>query len=130
MQKRSLGDQELALLRHIAQHGPMTVGEATEGFGEPQGWARSTVVTVMERLRQKGYLTRIKREGVFQYASLAAQEEIMGGLVQQFVEKTLSGSLTPFVTYFSQREKLSEQELAELERLIAKLQAQDEETKP
>jgi predicted transcriptional regulator len=127
MQRPSLGDQEFALLRYVAEQGAVTVGEVAAGFGEPQGLARSTVVTVMERLRKKGYLTRKKHDGVFRYVSPLAKEEILGGLVHQFVEKTLAGSLVPFLTYFSQRRRLSAEELTALHQLVEKLQTQDKE---
>jgi len=124
----SLGDQELALLRYVTEHAPATVGEVAAGFGEQNGLARSTVDTVMERLRRKGYLTRIQQDGVFRYTATVAPQELMNGLVQQFIEQTLSGSLLPFVTYFSQQNRLSETEIAELERLVEKLQSPNEET--
>ena len=47
--KKPVGEQELAVLRYVAEHGPVTVGEVAERFGEPQGLARSTILTVMER---------------------------------------------------------------------------------
>lgn len=127
MRSPSLGDQELALLRHIAESPPMTVGEVVAGYGEPNGLARSTVETMMERLCRKGYLTRSQQEGVFRYASTVTSQNLMSGLVQQFVERTLAGSLVPFVTYFSQQNRLSPAELAELERLVEKLQSPNKE---
>jgi len=64
---KTVGDQELALLRDVAETGPSTVGEVAERFGEPRGLARSTVLTMMERLRQKGHLEREQVEGVYRY---------------------------------------------------------------
>ena len=58
MRKSTIGDQELALLHHIDECGHASVGEVAVGFGEPRGLARSTVLTMMERLRSKGYLKR------------------------------------------------------------------------
>jgi predicted transcriptional regulator len=128
MQKPTLGDQELELLRYIAAQSSVTVGEAAEGFGMPRDLSRSTIVTVMERLRKKGFLARKKQDGVFRYAAAAAQEEILGGLVQRFVENTLKGSLMPFVTYFAKGDKLSSDEMDQLQRLIAKLQSEDQKS--
>lgn len=127
MRTPSLGDQELALLRYIAEHPSSTVGEVTAGYGEPNGLARSTVDTMMERLCKKGYLKRSQQKGVFRYASTITPQELMNGLVQQFVERTLAGSLLPFVTYFSQQNRLSQTELEELERLVEKLQSPHKE---
>jgi predicted transcriptional regulator len=127
MEKPSLGNQELALLRYVTEHEPVTMGEVAEGFGQPQGLTRSTILTVMERLRKKGYLTRKKTDDVFRYSTSVPQDELLGGLVSHFVEKTLAGSLAPFIAYFARSQRLSDGELAELKRLIEKLQVQDKE---
>jgi predicted transcriptional regulator len=130
MSRAPLGEQELELLRYIETQGPVTVGEVTEGFAAPRGLARSTVKTVMERLHHKGYLIRSQEKAVYQYAAALAQDEILGNLVSRFVEKTLAGSLAPFVTYFSRTNRLTPDELSELERLVSKLQQPREESKP
>ena len=41
--RKSIGDQELALLQHLSEHGEASVGEVAAAFGEPRGLARSTV---------------------------------------------------------------------------------------
>src|SRR4051794_33958233 len=99
----SLGERETELLRFAAGRGPVSVGEAADGFGEPNGLARSTVKTVLERLHKKGYLARSRRaaDGIYVYSSPVEERELLGGLVQRFVDRTLAGSLDPFVTYFN-----------------------------
>ena len=124
---RSIGDQELALLRYVAEQGPRTVGQVAESFGEPRGLARSTVLTMMERLRQKGHLDREPVGGVFRYFSPVPEEELLRGAVRTFVEKTLDGSVSPFVAYLSETAEVSESELAELEDLVARLKSKRKE---
>ncbi len=121
--KKAVGDQELAVLRYVAEHGPVTVGEVAERFGEAQGLARSTILTVMERLRKKGHLTRHKVEGVFQYSSLVPASELMRDVVGEFVQRSLAGSLSPFVTYLAEAEDVSEEELKQLQDVVARLQS-------
>ena len=58
MRNKTIGDQELALLQYIAEQGDASVGEVAAAFGESRGLARSTVLTMMERLRAKDYLQR------------------------------------------------------------------------
>lgn len=123
MTRVPIGDQELALLQYVATRGPLSVGEAAESFGAERGWARSTVLTVMERLRQKGYLTRRRAAGVFRYASPVPAEELLRGVVESFVEKTLGGSLGPFATYLAEGADVSDDELRELEDALSRLQA-------
>jgi predicted transcriptional regulator len=44
--------------------------------------------------------------------------------VERFVDRTLGGSIAPFVAYLAERERLSEDERAELEALLERLQAE------
>ncbi len=74
---------------------------------------------MMERLRKKNYLTRRKDQGAFQYLPVVAKTELMQTLVQDFVEKTLGGSLSPFVAYLTESKGLSEREMGELRKLVA-----------
>ena len=114
----SLGDQELTLLRYVTDHAPVTVREAAAKFGESHGLARTTILTMMERLRTKGYLTRGKDAGAFEYRPVVAKKELMHSLVHDFVEKSLGGSLSPIVAYLTEAQGLSERELSDLRRLL------------
>ncbi|MCW0388845.1 hypothetical protein NB688_003206 [Xanthomonas sacchari] len=127
MRRKSIGDQELALLQYIAEHGDASVGEVAAGFGEARGLARSTVLTMMERLRAKAYLRRRQVQGVYRYVATSGQDDVVRSAVGSFVEKTLQGSVSPFVAWMSQRAEVSDTELAELEALVAKLQSQRRE---
>lgn len=131
MTPKSLGDQELALMQWLADRGGASVGEAAEEYGTPRGLARSTVLTMMERLRAKGHLGRQPVAGVFRYQSAASSAELLQGVVASFVEKTLGGSLSPFVTYLAETPvEVSATELSELEALVARLQARRGEGEP
>jgi predicted transcriptional regulator len=119
----TVGEQELALLRHIADRGATTVGEAADEFGSSRGLARSTVLTMMERLRRKGQLTRRLHDGVFRYRAVSSSAELLKGAVQRFVERHLEGSVAPFLAYLSESTDLSDKERRELERIVARLDA-------
>lgn len=125
--RKSIGDQELALLQHLSEHGEASVGEVAAVFGEARGLARSTVLTMMERLRAKAYLRRRQVDGVYRYAPAAQPDDLMRNAVGSFVEKTLQGSLSPFVAWMSQRTEVSDDELAELEAMVASLQSKRKE---
>lgn len=127
MSKPTIGDQELALLHYLAEHPAASVGEVASGFGEPRALARSTVLTMMERLRGKGYLSRRQLKGIYRYSAATGPAEAMRSAVGSFVEKTLSGSVSPFVAWLSERAEVSDDELAELESLVAQLQSQRKE---
>ncbi|MEZ2416889.1 BlaI/MecI/CopY family transcriptional regulator [Luteibacter sp. RCC_6_2] len=123
MSKKTIGDQELALLQYIEEAPKSSVAEVCAGFGEVRGLARSTVLTMMERLRAKGYLTRRKVDNSFRYSATNGAGEVMTGAVGRFVERTLQGSVSPFVAWMSERGQVSDAELAELEALVGTLQS-------
>jgi predicted transcriptional regulator len=123
MKKPSLGSQETELLKFIsACREPLTVREITEAFGEKYGLARTTILTMLERLRKKGFVNRTEIEGINHYASNSSKSDLLQEMVSHFVEKTLEGSLSPFVTYLTQKAELSDAELAEFKQLIANLE--------
>jgi len=117
------------LLRFVNDRSRATVAEAVEGFGQPRGLARSTVLTMMDRLRRKGHLGRRLVNGVYHYAPRTQHSTAVRQAITSFVNRTLGGSISPFVTYLAEREQLSDAEFAELEALLAALQ-RDRRKKP
>ena len=128
----ALGEQELEVLRFISDRAPVTVGEVAREWGEPRNLARTTVLTMMERLRKKSFLERTPREkenNTFEYRPAVQKADLMRSLVADFVEKTLGGSLAPFMAYLTDAQSLSERERGELRRLVAAMES-SEDTSP
>lgn len=123
---QGLGEQELEVLRYVTDRAPVTVRQAAEEFGEPRKLARTTILTVMERLRKKGRLTRAKADGAFAYAPAVGKTELLQTLVHDFVQKTLGGSVSPFVAYLADAKGLSAHEVAELRTLIQNIESEEE----
>ena len=119
--RASVGDRELELLRWMERAGGASVGEAAEGFGVDQGLARSTVLTMMERLRHKGHLRRRVVDGIYRYQLAEPAGEVARRAVADFVDATLGGSLSPFVAYLVDTESLDDAQVAELEALVDRL---------
>jgi len=125
--RATIGGQELELLRWIEARVDSSVGEAAEGFGGERSLARSTVLTMMERLRRKGHLERRSVDGVYRYRPVVGAGEAVRDAVAEFVDRTLAGSVRPMVDYLVEHEELGERDRAELERWIARLAARREE---
>ena len=118
---KPIGDQELALLQFIGEQAPVTVAGAVDGFGQPRGLARSTVLTMIDRLRRKGHLSRRLISGIYHYEPKTHHTAAVRHAIVSFVDRTLGGSISPFVTYLAERDDVSDTELAELERLLETL---------
>lgn len=59
--------------------------------------------------------------GVFRYHVSTEPGEATRSAVGSFVEKTLSGSVSPFEAWMAERGEVTDAELSELESLVARL---------
>ncbi len=126
MKKPTLGRAELKLLSWVAQEAPVSVAEAAERYGQANGLARTTLLTVLERLRQKGYLTRSKQDGVFRYRPSEPHARQLRGIVGNFMEQALGGSLEPLVAYLTEEASVTPAQLEQLRRMVRDLEAREE----
>lgn len=118
--KTKIGQEELAVFQFVQETHPVTVRQVAEHFADA-GKARTTVLTVMERLRKKGLLSRDESGGANRYSPAIAPEELMQSLVSDFVTKILGGSVSPFVAYMAEAAEISDAELQELKKVVTDL---------
>jgi predicted transcriptional regulator len=124
-----IGRAQLEILRYIQDHHPVTVRRVADHVAETKGLTRTTALNVMERLREKGYLTRELIGGVYHYSPSVSKPQLQRSLVRDFVDQVLGGSLEPFVTYLVEEAELSEEELHKLRERVRELNGQQEEDK-
>jgi predicted transcriptional regulator len=118
---------ELKLLSYINDHHPITVREVADHFAESDSYARTTVLTLMERLRNKGHLVREQIDGLQRYAPAVPKESMQQSLVRDFVSRALGGSVSPFVAFLTREAQVSDAELEDLKRLVTELEKQRKE---
>ena len=128
--RRGIGQAELELLTYVQDHHPVTVREVAEHFARTRGHVRTTTLNVMSRLVRKKYLTRRKSNGVYHYSPRVQKGELLRGLVRDFVEGALGGSLSPFVAYLAEDAQLTARDVAELKKLIEQLGGHDRSARP
>jgi predicted transcriptional regulator len=124
-----LGQEEWDILRRVAETAPVSVRDVADHFAETKGLARTTVLTVMERLRTKRFLRRRKSDGVYRYSPSVPLPELAQGMVARFVETRLQGVIAPFLAYLSDSANVSDEELDKLKRLVSELEQQRQEKK-
>lgn len=122
--RETIGREEMQVLRYVAENHPVSVRDVVDHVAATAGKARTTVLTVMERLREKGYLVRRKKGGIYLYSPRRSQAEVLRNLVADFVREALGGSVSPFVAYLAEEGNLKDEEVRELARLVADLEAQ------
>jgi predicted transcriptional regulator len=119
----SLGRVEWELLQYIDQNHPISVREVAQYWNEKTGQARTTVLTMMERMTKKGFLTRKKIDNVFHYSPKLPLSEVLKNLVGNFVNGVLGGSVVPLAAYLTQSQPLKAEEIEQLKKLVQRLEA-------
>lgn len=125
-----IGRAEMDVLRYISDRHPVSVREVAEHLAATKGHTRTTALNIMERLREKGYLIRRKVEGVYVYSPAQTKGQLLQGVVRDFVQGMLGGSLEPFVAYLAEEGQVNEAELAELKELVRRLEEERGEDAP
>src|SRR5215469_15255163 len=106
--REAIGREEMQVLRYVAEQHPVSVREVADHVAATSGKARTTVLTVMERLREKGYLARRRKGGVYLYSPKRSQADVLRNLVADFVREALGGSVSPFVAYLAEEGNLKD----------------------
>jgi len=120
-----IGKAELEILEFIHAHHTATVRQVADYLAASRGLVRTTALNVMNRLVQKGFLTRKKVAGVFQYSPRLARGTLFRNLIRDFVTQTLGGSVSPFVAYLADA-RLTQDELAQLRQLVDRMEQRKE----
>ena len=114
MQEMRLGAVESRFADLIWNREPVSSGELVKLCEKELQWKKSTTYTVLRKLCDRGIFQNT--EGIV--TSKISREEFGALQSRQFVEETFGGSLPAFLAAFTRREKLSEGEIAQLQKLI------------
>lgn len=120
--QHGLGELELEILKTVWGAPGSTVQELTELLAEERNCARTTVLTVVQRLHAKGFLKRKKVDGVFRYSPTEDRGAVISRLIGQFVEKVLDGSAAPFLAYLADAKGLNEKQMEQLRAIVDEIE--------
>ena len=95
-----------------------TVRDVYEKLLERRHIAYTTVMTMMKILEDKGYLNKSQEERAFLYRPAKPQQQVIRGMVREFVNRVFNGSAEPLLLHLVEDEKISKEDLAEIKRLM------------
>lgn len=115
-----LGELEAEVMKVLWEHPHQTVVEVEERLRRQREIAHTTVLTTLDRMYRKGYLTREKRGKAFIYTPRYAREEFERRLAQEVLGALLGGSGEPALSTFVDLVGEDQAKLDRLEALIRK----------
>ena len=114
MADTKLGAVETHFADLIWNNEPISSGDLVKLCEQELSWKKSTTYTVLRRLCERGIFQNVKGT----VTSLISKDEFNAAQSEKFVEETFDGSLPKFLTAFSMRKKLSDEEIKELQKFI------------
>jgi predicted transcriptional regulator len=123
-----LGETEMEVLHHVWDLGEATVADVRERILDDRDVAYTTIMTVMKKLAEKGYLTYHKEGRSYVYAPAQEPDKVQHSLLQRLMNKVFEGSPSALVQTLVRREDLSDNEREEIKALIDALDEKDSET--
>jgi BlaI family transcriptional regulator, penicillinase repressor len=115
-------ETELSILQVLWEEGPATIRRLTEVLYPGGGTSHyATVQKLLERLEEKGCVTRQRRGPAHTFAAAVGRDELIGRRLQAVAEQLCGGSLTPLLTHLVRARRLSARQRQELRALIDEL---------
>ncbi|RJP42034.1 MAG: BlaI/MecI/CopY family transcriptional regulator [Phycisphaerales bacterium] len=121
-----LGSAELDVLKVLWSGGPGTVRDVLRRLQE-QGrkWAYTTVQTFLTRLEQKGHVVSDKSGLAHVFRARTTRERVSRSRLRALLDQLYDGSAGPLVLQLVRDERLSRDDLDELQALIERLDAKE-----
>lgn len=117
--REPIADAEMEVLKVLWTEGSLSARELTEAvYGEANASTIGTVQKLLQRLEAKGCVKRDRSQYVHRFAAKVTQAQVAGRQLELLAKKVADGSLVPFITHLVQAGRLSEQEKAEIRKLL------------
>ena len=115
---KKIADSELEVMRILWRNNkPLSFAEIRKELEERTQWSRSTIQTLVTRLRDKGVISS-HTHYVTLYSSNVTEDEYMRTEEQNFLDKLFDGSAKKLAAALCQSGKLGEQDIDELKEFF------------
>ena len=116
----------MEVLHHVWDLRRATVAEVQARILRERKVAYTTVMTVMKKLADKGYLQYEKDGATYIYSAARSSEEVQRSLVDDLVNKVFRGSSLALVQTLVRHEDLTDEERRDIKQLIEAMEEDDD----
>jgi BlaI family transcriptional regulator, penicillinase repressor len=120
-----MAKSEWRLMEALWERGRATATDLQGALQESQGWAYSTVKTMLDRLVEKGYVKFRRVGNVYEYSPKVKRPAAVERVLDDMADRVLSGSVTPFIHRLVERRRLTKEEVDELRDMLDQYSEQE-----
>ena len=125
--KNDAGDTKLtasewSVLTCLWEDSPRTVMQLVAELGQRVGWAKSTTITTLRRMEEKGLVLVEQGARGKLYAPAVEREQAVTAETHSFLDRVYQGSVGLMMSAMAKRQELSADEVAELRSILDRIE--------
>ena len=121
----TISEAESRVMEVLWQSAPLTSEDIVAALLAPTGWHEKTIKTLLNRLLSKGAISAEKDGRRYLYSPQLQRDDWQQQESRSLLDRVFGGKLTPLLTHFSEHEKLSPKDVAELRKLIESIDTRE-----
>lgn len=102
---------------------PLAAADVAERVDPERGWSARTVKTLLARLLAKGVLAHDEDGRRYLYRPTIRREDYVAQESGKLLDRMFGGRVTPLVAHLAERDRLSEEDIQEIEALLKELRS-------
>jgi BlaI family transcriptional regulator, penicillinase repressor len=117
-EREELTRLEWVLMDALWEAGRGTASELQRELETTQGWAYSTVKTMLDRLVAMGYIQARRVGNVYEYTPKIKRPKAVGKVVDDVVDRLFGGEVTPLVMHLIERGEFEKEDVQRLKEIL------------
>ncbi|ENQ3077083.1 BlaI/MecI/CopY family transcriptional regulator [Bacillus cereus] len=114
-----ISEAELEIMKALWSKAPQTANEIIKDLEGKMDWSPKTIRTLINRLVQKEAISAHQEIGkMYTYNPLVSQDHYLQVETKSFLKRFCGAALKPLLVNFLKEEKLSQEEINELKRIL------------
>jgi len=120
----TITDAEWAVMELAWDKPGMSGREFVNELGESRGWSRSTVLTLLRRLEEKGAVRTVELSRAKVYYPAIEREDAAMSETADLIDRVYRGSLSQLVSTFTKKQALPKEEIDELYAMLKRMEGE------
>ncbi len=126
-EKNELSVGEWNVMESLWADAPKIGSQIVEDLKKSVGWNRSTTLTMLRRMTEKGLILCEGRGGIKRYSPLLDREAAVRRESENFLKRVFHGNVNWLICSFVEKQKLSREEIEELYDILRKAEETPDE---
>ena len=118
MDTNHLTPAEWHLMECLWDSAPRTGREAVTYLKDSVGWSRSTTLTMLRRMSEKGLIQCTEQDGIHLYSPVLGRDAAVLQETHSFLSRVYHGSVSLMVSALTRKQKLTQEEIDELYAIL------------